>query len=119
MGKILIIDDDNGVLDAMRAILEFEGHGVSTLVKFENLDFLKENYRLILVDYLLSGKDGKVVIKKIKKSPEAKNVPVIMLSAHPDAKGASIQAGADDFIAKPFEMDELISKVNKFLKPEK
>lgn len=116
MGKILIIDDDKGVLDAMRAILEFEGHDVSTLAKFENLNFLKEKFSLILVDYLLSGKDGKILIKKIKKSPQAKKVAVIMLSAHPDAKEASVQAGADDFISKPFEMDELIEKVNKFLK---
>lgn len=118
MSKILIIDDDRGILDALKAILEFEGHQVQTLDKFENFPQIDASTPpdLVLVDFLLSGKDGKKVIGILKKDKISKNIPIIMLSAHPDAHIAAKQAGADDFIAKPFDMDYFLKKIKKHLK---
>jgi DNA-binding response OmpR family regulator len=55
----------------------------------------------------LSGQDGRVICKKLKKFPTTKNIPVIMMSAHPSAEKSAREACADEFIAKPFDIDDL------------
>jgi DNA-binding response OmpR family regulator len=113
MAKILIIDDDLGILDAVKAILEFSGHQVAVIDKPREV--IKQTYDilpdLILLDLLLSGKDGRQVARQIKGDDKTKHIPIIMLSAHPTASVAAIEAGADGFLAKPFDMNELISLV--------
>ncbi|HEX6171027.1 MAG TPA: response regulator, partial [Chitinophagaceae bacterium] len=77
---------------------------------------LKEgNFNLLIIDMLLSGTDGKEICKAIKQHSETKDIPVIMISAHPSAKEICLSAGADDFISKPFDMHEFVSKVNKLI----
>lgn len=117
MKKILVIDDDKGILEAVRAILEFDGFEVETTDRSEYIDHMEEPNlpQVILVDFLLSGKDGKNVIKQLKKDSIKSKIPVIMLSAHPEAERAATEAGADDFISKPFEMDDLLKKIKKYI----
>lgn len=116
MKKILVIDDDPGILEAIRAILEFGGHIVETTADTNYVNTLNEDKLpdIILVDFLLSGKDGKEVIRQLKNDDLRKKIPVIMLSAHPSAEKAAKEAGADDFLAKPFELEELLSIVKKY-----
>jgi DNA-binding response OmpR family regulator len=115
MAKVLIIDDDIGILDAIKAILEYSGHQVEVLDKPNEI--VKQTYDyfpdLILLDLLLSGKDGRQVAKQIKGNDKTKHIPIIMLSAHPSASAAAKEAGADGFLAKPFDMNELIALVEK------
>ena len=68
---------------------------------------------LILLDVLLSGKDGREIVKRLKSQEETRHIPVIMFSAHPSAEKTARAAGADDFVAKPFEMDEILAKIAK------
>jgi DNA-binding response OmpR family regulator len=67
------------------------------------------------VDVLLSGKDGREIVKHLKSQEETKHILVIMSSAHPSAEQTAREAGAEDFLAKPFEIDELLAKVAKYL----
>jgi DNA-binding response OmpR family regulator len=117
--RILIVDDEPDILESLRVILE-EGYEVVTSDKDEFLEQLHNDRlpHLILVDVLLSGKDGRAIVKHLKSQPETMHIPVIMFSAHPSAYKTALQAGADDFLAKPFAISELLAKIAHFLKLE-
>lgn len=114
--KILVIDDDPGILEALRAILEMAGYLVDTAREADELEGTdQENLPdLILLDMLLSGKDGRLIAKKLKNTPHTQNIPIIMLSAYPDAKEEIKAYGIDDFVAKPFNMDQLLTLIQKY-----
>ncbi len=115
--KILVVDDEPDILEFLQVILEEEGYAVLTSDKGEFLEQLHNGGLpdLILVDVLLSGKDGREIVKHLKSQEETKHIPVIMFSAHPSAEQTAREAGAEDFLAKPFEIDELLAKVATYL----
>lgn len=114
---ILIIDDEPDILEFLQVILEEEGYKVATSQKAEFLEQLHNGGlpRLILLDVLLSGKDGREIVKYLKSQDETRAIPVIMFSAHPSAEETARAAGADDFLAKPFDIDDLLAKITHFL----
>ena len=113
--KIMIADDDPGIVDAIEMLLEFEGYQVSSTVDGSTvLDMKDELPDLLLLDIWMSGEDGRDICKKLKQTAITKNIPVIMISASRDIKESAMAAGADDFIAKPFEMNDLLNKIKKF-----
>src|SRR5579862_8594973 len=115
--KILIVDDEPDILEFLQIILQEEGYAVTTSDKGEFLEQLHNGGLpdLIIVDVLLSGKDGREIVKHLKSQQETRHIPVIMCSAHPSAEETSRVAGAEDFIAKPFEIDLLLTKVTAYL----
>jgi DNA-binding response OmpR family regulator len=111
--KIMIADDDPGIVDAIEMLLEFEGYEVTSTVDGSTvLDMKDELPDLLLLDIWMSGEDGRDICKKLKQLESTKNIPIIMISASRDVKDSAIAAGADDFLAKPFEMDELLKKIS-------
>jgi len=115
--KIMIADDDPGIVDAVEMLLEFEGYEVSSTVDGSTvLDMKDELPDLLLLDIWMSGEDGRDICKKLKSEALTRNIPVIMVSASRDIKESAMAAGADDFLAKPFEMDELIQKIESLIK---
>lgn len=117
MSKILVIDDDLDILSVMEVLLSMKGFNVEVTAKGENtfpkIDSFKPD--LILLDVLISGHDGRIICKQLKANEETRHIPVIMFSAHPGAAATISDYGADDFISKPFDVNHLISKVNKQL----
>ncbi|MDE2026156.1 MAG: response regulator [Patescibacteria group bacterium] len=115
---ILLVDDNLDILEAVQYLLEDAGHRVIPVENGEYLESLsKENLPdLILLDMLLSGKDGGEIAYKLKHNELTKHVPIIMVSAHPSAKEAAKKSGADDFIAKPFNIEQLLGMINKYLR---
>ena len=115
--KVLVVDDEPDILEFLQVILEEEGYEVVTTEKGEYVEALHNGGLpdLILLDMLLSGKDGRHIVKQLKSQQETKHLPVIMFSAHPSAEKTARAAGADDFIAKPFEIDQLLEKIAHFL----
>jgi DNA-binding response OmpR family regulator len=111
--KILIVDDDPDVALALATILEDEGYTVVSTDNGDDLErFLAEEAPdVILLDMLLSGRDGRDITRELKSLPTTQRFPIIMLSAHPSAQSQALAAGADDFLAKPFELDELLALV--------
>ena len=110
--KIMIADDDPGIVDAIEMLLEFEGYQVSSTVDGSTvLDMKTELPDLLLLDIWMSGEDGRDICKKLKQIEATKNIPVIMVSASKDIKESAMAAGADDFLSKPFEMNDLLSKI--------
>lgn len=116
--KILVVDDDEGILGAFQAMLESVGYEVKTTPDADYLLKLKKKDLpdLILLDVLLSGADGRDVCKFLRSQKDTKGVPVIIVSAHPSAEKSIKKVGANDFLAKPFKMSELLAKVEKHLR---
>jgi DNA-binding response OmpR family regulator len=113
--KILVVDDEPDILAFLQELLEQEGYTVAITDKAEYVEKLHADGLpdLILIDVLLSGKDGREIVKHLKSQEATRCVPVIMFSAHPHAEEIARSAGADDFVAKPFEMDEILAKIAK------
>lgn len=116
--RILIIDDSKDILEAIQLLLEDAGYAVIAIDSGEYIDHLDSNYLpdLILLDLLLSGQNGGQVIQKLKNNDKTKNIPIILNSAHPNAKNIWKELGADDFIAKPFDIDILLTTVKKYIR---
>lgn len=116
--KVLVVDDDPDILDALQFLLEFSGYEVKTTEKGEYAENLRDSNRglpdAIILDVLLSGKDGRLICQKLKSQEETKHIPIIMISAHPNAAQSVAAVGADDFAAKPFDADELLTIVAKY-----
>lgn len=116
--KILVLEDDRAILEALEMALQDGGYEtVSSTQDGERLEnLLREGLPdLILLDILLSGHDGRDICKQLKAQEATKHIPVVMISAHPAAKDAAIEAGADGFLAKPFDLDELMAIVEQFV----
>ena len=116
--KILVVDDDPDILDALQFMLEDAGYEVKTTEKGEYAENLRDTNSglpdVIILDVLLSGKDGRLICQKLKSQQETKHIPIIMISAHPNAKQSVTAVGADDFVAKPFDVDELLAKIAQY-----
>ena len=116
--KILVVDDDPDILDALQFMLEDAGYEVKTTEKGEYAENLHDTNGglpdVIILDVLLSGKDGRLICQKLKSQEETQRIPIIMISAHPNAKQSVSAVGADDFMAKPFDMDELLATIAKY-----
>jgi len=116
--RVLVVDDDPDILDAIRFLLEDEGYAVTTTEKGEYAENLHDGNGglpdLIILDVLLSGKDGRTICRSLKSRPDTQHIPIIMISAHPDAEAAAYAVGADHFVAKPFHMFDLLELVQRF-----
>ncbi len=116
--KILVVDDDPDILDALRLALEDGGYEVTTTEKGEYAENLRDTNGglpdVILLDVLLSGKDGRIICQRLKSRDDTKHIPVLMMSAHPNAQQSVKAVGADDFLAKPFDVDELLEKIAEY-----
>lgn len=118
--KILIVDDEVDLVETLRFSLENEGYNV--LVSYNGEDALnqarKENPDLILLDLMLPKLDGYKVCRLLKFDEIYKHIPILMLTAKTQEKDKLLgkETGANEYITKPFEMDELIEKVKAYLK---
>lgn len=117
MNKLLIIDDDAGISEMLKTLLEFNGYEIVTSDKPLQAKETIQKYRpdLILLDVRLLGVDGTEVCANLKKDKATANVPVLMMSALSGADKTCEQAGADGFVAKPFEMEDLLEKIRDIL----
>ena len=114
--KILIADDDEGIVGAVTMILEVMGYEVEyTYDGGTVIDAVKNKPDLILLDIWMSGYDGRDICRQLKSDPEYQGIPVLMISASRDIKQSALDAGANDFMEKPFEMDSLLNKVDFLL----
>lgn len=114
--KVLVVDDDPDILEALQLTFESADFVTKTLAKGEETYELVDEFQpdIIVLDVVLSGKDGRHICKNLKLGESTKNIPIVMISAHPDAKKSTLAVGADDFLAKPFTIKELIEMVKKY-----
>jgi len=118
MKQILIVDDNPDILDALQFVLKDAGYKVEITQSGESAENLTKEKAfpdLIILDVLLSGKDGREICRKLKRNERTKKIPVIMISAHPNIEKTVIEAGANAFIAKPFDIEELLQTVKSLI----
>lgn len=111
--KILVIDDNEDILFMLKAMLELKEYKVYTKETADNIEFYIQQLApdVIVMDMLLSGADGREVCKNLKASIVTVTIPIVMISALPNAKNMCLEAGANYFVAKPFEMADLFYAV--------
>lgn len=110
--RILVVDDDPGISEMLAILLESEGYDVSVCANGTSALplFRAERPDLVLLDVMLPGLDGVSVCRMIR---EESDVPIIMMSARTDSVDviAGLEAGADDYVTKPFENSVLLARV--------
>ena len=110
--KVLVADDDPAILEVITLILEDAGYDVKTTVNGQTEKLAKEYLPdLILLDIWMSGMDGRIICKDLKAQKITKHIPILMISANKDTEKIAKEAGADGFLAKPFDMKDLLNKV--------
>lgn len=114
---IQIIEDDEDIRDVIEFILqesEYEVNVASNAKEFK-INLLNTLPDLILMDVRLPDGNGLELCRKLKQSIETRHIPVIIISAHATAEESSKQAMADDFVAKPFDLDDLVILIEHHL----
>ena len=118
--KILIIEDEKAVREMLRFTLKNNGFEILEAEDSNSAsDALKENeINLIILDWMLPGKQGIEISKLLRSSSETKNIPIIMLTAKSDEsdKVLGLESGADDYITKPFSPKELVARIKALLR---
>jgi len=123
MAKILIIDDDTAINELIKVNLELQGY--ETAQAYNGIEgFAKakqEEPALIILDVMMPEVDGFTVAQRIRQCPEIAEVPILMLTAlsQLNDKVNGFNIGVDDYLTKPFEIDELIVRVRALLKRTK
>ena len=117
--RILIVDDEKDIVESVQFRLEFEGF--ECLAAHDGEDALsrakKESPNLILLDVMLPKMNGYQVCRLLKSDENYKHIPIIMITAkvQESDKFWGKESGADDYVTKPFDMEELIQKIQGYL----
>ncbi|MCI8595740.1 MAG: response regulator transcription factor [Clostridia bacterium] len=116
-GKILIVDDDDNICQLLTLYLVKEGYGTSVCHNGKDaIKLLKETkFDLVLLDVMMPQMDGYMTLTEVRKFSD---VPIIMVSAkgEPMDKISGLDYGADDYVTKPFEPQELLSRIKALLR---
>ncbi|MEO6914642.1 MAG: response regulator [Chitinophagaceae bacterium] len=116
MTSILFAEDDPAVQDAFRIMFERAGYIVTILANGQSI--LENDFEvpdIFILDKQLSGVDGLDICRHLKAQERTRHIPVIMLSASPLISRLAPTAGADDYLEKPFKMNDLFALVSKLL----
>ncbi len=116
--KILIIEDDQAILKILQRGLAYEGYTVDTAVEGRSGLMLAREHQpdLVILDWMLPGMDGLEVCHRLRTS--SGSVPILMLTAKDTVQDRvqGLDAGADDYLVKPFNLDELLARVRALLR---
>ena len=120
MGRILIVEDERHIADGLRYNLEAEGHEASIARDGKRaLEILLKERRpadVVILDVMLPGKDGFAVASELRAAGHY--VPILMLTARGSAEDVlkGFEAGADDYLPKPFELSILLARIKGLLR---
>ena len=110
---VLVVDDDEGLLETLHDLLEMEGYtvvlahdGIEALEKLEAL-----RPAVILLDLRMPRMDGATFAREVHQRGNLQSLYIIVMTANLDAHKTATAIGANDFLAKPFDVDELLGKI--------
>ena len=116
--KILIVDDDPGLSSLLERVFTSKGFRARAVPNVEQMDRLlaREVFNLVVLDLMLPGEDGLSACRRLRAANN--QVPIIMLTAKGDelSRIKGLELGADDYLAKPFNPDELVARVKAVLR---
>lgn len=117
--KILVVDDEEGIRMGLCEYLRLEGYEADGASSAEEaLAAGVAGYDLLLLDVMMEGMDGFQLARKLKESPDTASVPIIFLTAKDtdDDMVSGLRLGADDYIAKPFSMKNVIARIEAVMR---
>ena len=118
MKKILLVEDDPTLGEVLNLQLEMNGYEVN-LLRFPDqaVKNIQENeFDLVIMDKLLNGIDGTLVCAAIRNTEKISEIPILMMSGYDGAREDCIAAGANNFIAKPFEVSNFLESIESTIK---
>ena len=117
MKKILIVEDDATAADLLRRFLEGKGLTVETALDgYEGLERIKKGAPdLVLLDVIMPRMDGYGFLRELKKDPQLRMLPVVVLTAREMMRDVFVQEGVKDFVPKPYDPAELYKIVQKYI----
>ena len=115
---VLICEDDEGIIDVTTIVLQEKGYKVIPLLDcqkvYEYVDTHKPD--IILLDLWMPDINGEEVTRTLKSNDHTKHIPIIIISANKDTEKIAKNAGADTFLCKPFDIEELEQTVERYLR---
>lgn len=113
--KIIVIDDDEGIVEVVKVILEENGHQVMALTGGRGIERKTLQWKpdIIFLDLWMPGIDGKEITKLLKRDKKTKHIPLVIISALSEGEKIAASIGADGFLPKPFDIDNLLDAVNQ------
>lgn len=120
MNTVLVVDDDKILGVMVKEILEFNNYKaiITKDPKTIKDQVLNNEIQLILLDKYISGTDGTKVCASLKLDEKLQDIPILMMSALHEAEEECLAAGASGFIAKPFELEPFLNKVESLIKKD-
>lgn len=117
MAKVLVVDDDRDILDMVELLLSTKQYTVQSVFNGDEVTQITKTFLpdVILLDVNLGGHDGRIICKQLKTDLISKHIPVILFSATPGLANTYPECEASDFLAKPFDADELFEKIEKHM----
>ncbi|PIR82589.1 response regulator [Candidatus Kaiserbacteria bacterium CG10_big_fil_rev_8_21_14_0_10_59_10] len=113
--KVLVIDDNSDILFVMQEALTLRNYDVHLSEIFIGVAATEKSAPdLIYLDISLVGKDGREVARELKSHGGTKNIPIIILTAYQNADELTKEAGADDYLAKPFQLEHLWEMTERY-----
>ena len=115
--NIIILDDDEDIGNVLKMMLEYKGYHVTLFDRIDKVSnaVSRNQFQLLILDMLIAGENGCDLCRELKSNSELASLPVLMFSALPEGKKLAKEAGADDFIFKPFQMNDMLEKVNEMI----
>jgi len=115
--RILVLDDNLDILEVVHETLTYEDFEVQSTSRGDSVMALAEAFLpdLVILDYRVAGLNGGELCLEIKSHPKFKNTPVIIYSAYINDNSELLAYGCDAIINKPFDLTELVEKVNNLL----
>src|ERR687883_511688 len=118
--RVLVVDDERAVRESLRRALTLEGYDVELAASGDEALYRIESQGLepdaIVLDVLMPGADGLTVARRLRR--DGSRVPILMLTARDEVgdRVAGLDAGADDYVVKPFALEELFARVRALLR---
>ena len=113
--RVLVIDDNAGILFAMQQALELKDYDVHIFETFAGVDAVaKIAPDVIYLDISLVGQDGREIARELKANKKTKDIPIVILTAYPNAAELAKQAGANNYLPKPFDLENLWKMTGKY-----
>ncbi|HET8847010.1 MAG TPA: response regulator transcription factor [Ktedonobacteraceae bacterium] len=114
--RILIVDDDAAIGEVLQLMFEDEGYAVEIQMDGHAAEQMVEPFPdLVFLDIRVSGTNGQAICQHLKGQGATRHIPIILLSAHRETQRIAEEAGANDFLTKPFQMEEVLSLAAKYL----
>src|SRR5436190_20556443 len=117
--KVLVCDDDGDIREITSLILRKGGYDVKVIETGKKIMEEIAEYQpdILLLDVMIPDEDGKEITRRLKANETTRDVPVLLFTAVNNPDSITLESGADGYISKPFEMNELLRKVEGYIRP--